>query len=270
VTRDPGTLFARFAAPVRKSTTARPKARPRRGPAWGKIAAIALVLAALAAAWRYTPIADYLTLGRINGWARAIRDTPWAPIAVILAYTPASFLMFPRPLITITSVIAFGTWVGLSYGFVGVVIAALVSYFLGRVLPEKTMKRLAGDHIEPVGKVLRHNAFTSILALSFLPAPPFVVQGAIAGALRLNVWKYTLATFLGNAPGMVVTTIFGRQIASALDQSGDVSYWILGGVVVFFVVMTVVVRRWFARQLASEERAERRTAAVKRKTARAA
>lgn len=254
---------------MRKSAIARPKARPRRGPAWGKIAAIVVVLAALAAAWRYTPIADYLTLDRVNGWARAIRATPWAPIAVILAYTPASFLMFPRPLITITSVIAFGTWVGLSYGFVGVVIAALVSYFLGRVLPEKTMKRLAGDHIEPVGKVLRHNAFTSILALSFLPAPPFVVQGAMAGALRLNVWKYTLATFLGNAPGMVVTTIFGRQIASALDQSGDVSYWILGAVVLFFVAMTFLVRRWFARQLAKEDRAERRTAG-RRKTARAA
>jgi len=226
------------------------RTRPRR-PAWGKIAILVVLLAALAAAWRYTPLADYLTLSRVSGWARAIRATPWAPIAVVLAYTPASFLMFPRPLITLSAVIAFGTWLGFSYAFAGVLLAALVCYYLGRFMKGRVMRRLAGDHIEPLGKVLRHNAFTSILALSFVPAPPFVVQGAIAGALRLNVWKYGLATLLGNAPGMLATTIFGREIASALEDPSTMSYWILGVVIVVFAATTYFVRRWFARQMTS-------------------
>jgi len=208
-----------------------------------------LVLAALAAAWRYTPLADYLTFDRINRWARSIRATPWAPIAVVLAYTPASWLMFPRPLITLTAVIAFGTWLGFSCALTGIVVAALACYFAGRLLSEKAMKRLAGDQIEPLGKVLRRNAFSSILALSFVPAPPFVVQGAIAGALRLNVWKYALATLLGNAPGMLATTLFGRQISHLLEDTERFSYWILAAIVAFFVAMSFLVRRWFSRQL---------------------
>jgi uncharacterized membrane protein YdjX (TVP38/TMEM64 family) len=232
------------------------KPRGRRGrPAWGRIAAILLVLAALAAAWRYTPLADYLTLARVYGWTRSIRATPWAPVVVILAYTPASFLMFPRPLITLSSVIAFGMWLGFSFALAGILVAALACYYLGRVAPERTMRRLAGDHVEPLGKVLRRNAFTSILALSFVPAPPFVVQGAIAGALRLNVWKYSLATVLGNAPGMLATTVFGRQITHLLEDTDTFSYWILAAIVAFFVAMTFVVRRWFTRQLARVESA---------------
>lgn len=240
-------------APLKNSPSNKRRSSRRRRPAWGKIAAIVLVFAALAAAWRYTPLADYLTFDRINGWARSIRATPWAPIVVILAYTPASWLMFPRPLITLMAVIAFGTWLGFSYALAGIVVAALACYVVGRLLSEKAMKRLGGDHIESLGKVLRRNAFTSILALSFVPAPPFVVQGAIAGGLRLNVWKYTLATLLGNAPGMLATTLFGRQISHLLEDTERFSYWILAAVILFFVAMTFVVRRWFTGQLARIE-----------------
>src|SRR5690606_3700058 len=44
--------------------------RPRR-PAWGKLIALALVFAALAAAWRFTPVSEHLTAENIGRWARA-------------------------------------------------------------------------------------------------------------------------------------------------------------------------------------------------------
>jgi uncharacterized membrane protein YdjX (TVP38/TMEM64 family) len=231
-----------------------PGKRQRRRPAWGKILAIALVAAALFAAWRYTPLADYLTAERVNGWAQAMRATPWAPLGVVLAYTVASYVMFPRPLITIASVIAFGTWIGFAYALAGLTAAALSCYYLGRLGSEKTVRRITGDHMGRISNVLRRNAFVSMFALHLLPTPPFVVQGAVAGALRLNVWKYSAATLAGNIPGMLVTTLFGGQLANALGDS-DMSYWLLGVAIVAFVALTFFVRRWFARQLSEEERA---------------
>src|SRR5437016_2813465 len=74
------------------------KKLPQR-PAWGKIVAAALVLVALAALWRYTPVSQFLTAERLVAWARVVRATRWAPLALVLAYTPAAFLMFPRPLL---------------------------------------------------------------------------------------------------------------------------------------------------------------------------
>jgi hypothetical protein len=64
--------------------------------AWEKFLFAALMIAALAAAWRCTPLSEFITPDRITGWARTVRGVSWAPIVVMLAYTPAVFVMFPR------------------------------------------------------------------------------------------------------------------------------------------------------------------------------
>ncbi|HVJ25711.1 MAG TPA: hypothetical protein VM756_17455, partial [Burkholderiales bacterium] len=60
----------------------------KRGPAWGKLAFILLGAALLAALWRWTPLAEIVTVENVLRWTRAVRDTWWAPIAMIAAYIP--------------------------------------------------------------------------------------------------------------------------------------------------------------------------------------
>lgn len=227
---------------------AAPARTRRRGPAWGKIIAFAVVIAALAAAWRYTPLSEYITHERITGWARAMREAQWAPLALIVAYTPAAFVMFPRPLVTLFAVIAFGPWLGFTYGMTGIILAALATYYAGRALSQETVKRIAGDKLDHVTGVLRKHGLMAIFAIRIVPAAPFVVEGIIAGAARIKVWHYALGTFAGMLPGVLTTTVFGDQIASALDDSSRINYWLIGGIIVFFVVVSYFVRRWFARQ----------------------
>ena len=103
--------------------------RASRKPAWGKLIGIALACAALAAAWRFTPLAELVTPERIIAWAKAVRGTWWAPVAVVLIYTPAAFVLFPRPLLTLLTVIAFGPWLGFVYGMAGILLSALATYY---------------------------------------------------------------------------------------------------------------------------------------------
>jgi hypothetical protein len=67
-----------------------------------------LVAVALALVWRLTPLADIVTPSSMIAWAKSVADYWWAPFAVIVSYTPASLLMFPRWLITLTAVAIFG------------------------------------------------------------------------------------------------------------------------------------------------------------------
>ena len=55
------------------------------GPAWGKLALIALTVAGLTAVWRYTPLHDYLTPERVFDWAQTFGGQWWAPLAVMVA-----------------------------------------------------------------------------------------------------------------------------------------------------------------------------------------
>jgi phospholipase D1/2 len=226
------------------------KNKRRRRPAWLQIILIALALAALAAAWRFTPLKDYLTADRITAWARVVRSTPWAPWVLVLAYTPAAFVLFPRPLLTLVAIIAFGTWLGFAYALGGVLVAAMVTFYLGRAMRENTVKRIAGDHAAPIGKVMRDHGVVSIFVLNQIPVPPFVVQGIIAGAVRMKAWEYAAGTALGMLPALAAWTIFGHQITAAMEDFGNISWWTIGAVVVALVAIAFFSRRWFARQTA--------------------
>lgn len=217
---------------------------PGRRPAWGRIIIFAAVFAALAAAWRYTPLSELITPGHITEWARAVREFWWAPVIVILAYTPLAFLMFPRPLLTLLTVIAFGPWLGFAYGMAGNVVSALATYYAGRILKRDTARRLAGDHFDEVSRALRRHGLLAMTAMRIVPAAPFAVEGILAGAMRVKVWQFTLGTVLGMAPGTLAISVFGYQITAALEDPSRINWWIVGAVLALFVAMIYVVRRW--------------------------
>lgn len=223
--------------------------KKRRGPAWGKLALILVGAALLAAVWRWTPLAEIVTVENVLSWTRAVRDTWWAPIAMVLAYIPGSLVLFPRPVMTLVSVMSFGVLLGLVWATLGVLLAALATYGLGRLMKRETVRRLAGDNFEKVGKMLREHGVLAVFGANMLPTPPFVVQNMIAGAARIPLWKFMLGTFLALLPGMVAWSVFGDQIANAMDESGKVNFWMVGAALVLLVGFTFVARRWLAKKL---------------------
>jgi phospholipase D1/2 len=229
------------------TVTSQPKAHRR--PAWGKIAGAALVLLALAALWRFTPLAEYLTAERIRGWASLVRETPWAPAAMILAYTPAALVLFPRPLITLLIVLAFGPWLGIAYSVAGIFLAAMITYYLGRALPRRKVREIGGDAAEALGKGARRHGVLAVVAFNLLPVPPFAVQNMIAGAVRIKVWEYALGSVLSLIPGITATAVFGNELSAALDKKADVSWWAIGAAAIGLAVFIYFGRRWAMKQM---------------------
>jgi len=220
-------------------------------PAWGKIAIGAGVLVALALAWRYTPLNEFLSRENVLSWARAARETRWAPIAVILAYTPAALLMFPRPFLTLLTIIAFGRWLGFAYSGAGIMLAAMATYYAGRMMRKETVVRLAGDKMEEASKLLRKHGILAVFASNQVPVPPFAVQGIIAGAIRIPAWQYAVGSLLGMAPGLLAATVFAGELRAALEDPSSISWWLIALVVVVFFGFGWWVRRWFAKKIGS-------------------
>ena len=218
------------------------------GPAWGKLVSIALAVLALALAWRYTPLAEIIAPERVIEWARSVGSVWWAPLAVIAVYSPAAFVMFPRPLITLFAVIAFGPWLGFATAIAGIVGAALSTYYAGRVLPASTIRHLAGEKVYRMSAVLRRRGLLAIFAVRIIPVAPFFIEGMIAGAVAIKVWHYVVGTILGMTPGTLTTTVFGDFFATAIEDPSRINYWLLAGVVLLFGVLIYFVRRWFARE----------------------
>jgi phospholipase D1/2 len=219
--------------------------RPRkRKPAWGKIAALVLAMGALAAAWRYTPLAALITGPHLVDWARAVRAHPASAIVLVLAYVPTAFVMLPRPVLTIVGVIAFGPWLGFTYAMAGVLVSALVTYYIGRFVRPERVKRIAGDNFDRVRALLAEHGFAAMFAIRIAPLAPFIVGSVLAGAARTNLFYYVAATLLGMAPGLLATSVFGAEISSALENRSAINYWTIGAAVLALAAATWFAARW--------------------------
>jgi uncharacterized membrane protein YdjX (TVP38/TMEM64 family) len=198
----------------------------------------------LVLAWRFTPLAQLATPDNIMGWAHDFAGRWWAPYLVIAVYTPACFVMFPRPLITLFAVVAFGTKLGVVFAVTGMLLAAEVTYFAGRLVDRGAVRRIAGPKLNRVSEILRRRGLLAVTALRLVPLAPFAVEGMVAGALRIKLWHFTLGTAIGIMPGTVATILLGDQIETALRDPGAISYWPIVGAIALLAVAAFAVRRW--------------------------
>lgn len=227
------------------STTWRGRSARSR-PAWKKLAVLALAAAALVVAWRYTPLAEVLSARRITAWAQAMDEASWSPLLVMALYTPAAFLLFPRPLLTLLAVIAYGPWLGFATAMGGIALATVSVYGMGRTLPPGTLRKLGGDKVERTAKALRGRSFLASLSLSLVPLAPFALVGMAAGASCIRLWPYVGGVLLGMTPGTLAATVFAEQVKKALKDPSSVNYWLIAALGLVLVAMSLLVRRWLA------------------------
>ncbi|HEY7640632.1 MAG TPA: VTT domain-containing protein [Steroidobacteraceae bacterium] len=215
-----------------------------RAPAWGKIAGFAVICLALTALWKYTPLATFLDSNHVTGWARRAGDEWWMPLVTILAYTPVAFTLFPRPLLTLFAVIAFGPLHGFVYAMLGIELSAWVSFVLGKAMNRNTVRRIAGTRLNSILQVLRRRGLLAMTALRLVPLAPFLVEGVVAGAARVKLSDFMIGTALGMLPGTLTSTVFGHQLQVWLADPSRINYWLIALVLLAFGIGSWVVRRW--------------------------
>lgn len=225
-----------------------PEMTPRSArPAWVLPVAALLLAGVLTALWHLTPLARWANAEHIIGWARDFSLIQGAPILIMLAYTPASIIMFPRPLLTLLAVAAFGAWHGFAYAFIGILIAAVATYALGTRLDRQGVRRIARGRLNRLSQVMRRRGLLAMTAVRLVPMAPFAVVNMVAGAIRIRPWHFIVGTGIGILPGTLVATIFGDQLFAGLrdprsiDPLSVLAIFALGGLL---AGATWLVRRW--------------------------
>ena len=216
-------------------------------PAWVLPAAVLLVAALLTALWKYTPLAAWANADRVMQWAADFSHARWAPLLVLLAYTPACIVLFPRPLITLFAVAAFGAWYGFAYAFGGILIAGLVTYALGLRLDRQAVRRIARGRLNRLSQVMRHRGVIAMTAVRLVPVAPFAVVNVVAGAIRVRPLHFFLGTAIGILPGTLFATVFGDQLITGFRDPRSLNPWLIAALVAIAGVLAVstwALRRW--------------------------
>ena len=211
-----------------------------------------LVLLGFAAAWRYTPLADAFSADSVITLTQTFASHWWAPLAIVVAYTPACMVMFPRPLITAAAVITFGPWEGLTYSMIGVILAGIVGFAIGRRFHRDAARRIAGPRLARVSHLIQQRGIVAVALVRFVPIAPYLVVNVVMGAMRIRFIDFVAGTFLGMLPGAMAATVLSDQLASMLQDPARVNGWLIAGAVGVFIALGYtgqrILRRMEARQ----------------------
>jgi uncharacterized membrane protein YdjX (TVP38/TMEM64 family) len=211
------------------------------------LALLCLGAVALALLWAYSPLSHLVTRQHILEWGDAFSRYAWAPLIVVLAYTPAAYTMFPRWLITMVAVIAFGPWRGFIYGLSGMLLAALVSYLPGRLVRRDTVRRLAGPRVNRMSAVLHERGALAVAIVRMLPVAPYVVVNLVMGALRIRLRDFLVGSAIGLLPGMLASTVLSEQVSRLLVDPARVNGWLIAFAGALLVGLVYFGQRWLRR-----------------------
>jgi len=207
---------------------------------------VLLFFVALAMAWRWTELGDWLALDRLGSLAEALKTMPASPLAVLAAFVLGTVLVVPVTLMIVVTVLVFGPWLGLAYSFAGSLAGAAFTFWLGGLVGRKSVRRLAGSRLDRLSRMLGRRGVVSILTVRIIPVAPFTIINLVAGATHIRLRDFLLGTVLGLAPGIIGIALFIDRALAAIRDPGMGTFAIMAAVLAVFALGIAWLRRFLS------------------------
>jgi phosphatidylserine/phosphatidylglycerophosphate/cardiolipin synthase-like enzyme/uncharacterized membrane protein YdjX (TVP38/TMEM64 family) len=199
------------------------------------IAAVILAAVLLAAAWRWTPLGEWVDPGAMLERFSGLRGSWSAPLLVAAIFVLGGFLMIPVTVLIVAAGLAFGAAWGFSYALLGAELSALAAYGVGHWLGHDTIRRLSGLGVARASRFVGRQGLLAVITLRIVPVAPFTIVNFVAGASHIRLREFAIGTLLGMVPGTLVLTVLSDQVAAAV-RSPD-----LAGVLTALAVLALGV-----------------------------
>lgn len=212
------------------------------------LAAVLVTLLGLAAAWRFTPLGDWLDLDRLVGAAEVIRELPATPLLVLGIYVLAGLFVVPVTLLIAVTALVFEPLIALAYSLTGTTLSAVATYGLGRAVGRQAVRRVAGSRINRLSQQLGKRGLVAVILARLVPVSPFSVVNLVAGASHIRFRDLVLGTLLGIFPGAIATVLFIDRVVAAVRDPSAGTFAVLAGIVLVVVAGALALRRWLGKR----------------------
>lgn len=187
--------------------------RPRR---WVAVAMTAAVLALGAAIVAAVPPLRHSVLlclhGDFAGLREYIRGLGAAGVALLVALMLThAVIYYPTEIVTATAGFVYGWLPGLALVLGGWLLSALLSYLLGRLLAGRLLHSLLGSRYASFERAMRRGGTPLLISGRLIPVVPFSFMGYAAGAVGIDVWRFSWTTVVGFLPLTAAVTYLGSR-----------------------------------------------------------
>ncbi len=202
-----------------------------------------IVLGAMALAWRATPLREWLAFDQLIEFGAALREHPWAPIGVVLAFMGGGLVAFPLLVLIAATALVFGPMLGPLYALVGALLSAALTFAIGRKLGRETVRKLAGQRVNDLSRRLARRGLIAVAFVRLLPVAPFSVVNVVAGASHIRWSDFLLGTLIGLLPGVATMTFFVDRAVAAIRHPGTATFILLAAAVALIVGLAFTLRK---------------------------
>ena len=223
----------------------------RQGRSGSTFLRVGILLAALfgmAAAWRWTPLTDWLNVERLSLVVEWMEQSRFTPVLVLGAFVLGGFMVIPVTLMIFATVLVLGPWQGLIYSMVGAEISAVLTFALGHWLGRDVVSRVAGSQINSVERALSDRGLLTTVTLRIVPVAPFTVINVIAGVSRIRFRDFAIGSFIGLLPGVFAIAFLADRVVASLEAPSATSLlWLVAAlvaVVAALLGLRQVLQRW--------------------------
>jgi phosphatidylserine/phosphatidylglycerophosphate/cardiolipin synthase-like enzyme/uncharacterized membrane protein YdjX (TVP38/TMEM64 family) len=204
---------------------------------------LVLALLALGAAWRWTPLSEWVNPERLAGVLKWFDNTSTRAVAVTAVFVLASLAMVPVSLLVILSAILLGPWLGFGCAMLGAMLSGFLAFLGGQIMGGTVIERFEGSQIHRLSQSLSRRGIMAVAMVRLIPVAPYTVVNLVAGASHLRVGQFMIGSFIGLLPGIGALTIFSGTLYEAIMNPSAKTLGILGVVAVVVVAGTLLVRR---------------------------
>ena len=202
----------------------------------------ALLLAALAAAWRLLPLDEL-----ISRVAEVTGVLGWSGIAFFtILHLSLSLTIGPVWIMPVAAGLAFG-FRGLAIVLPAVMVSAIIGFLIAR---HGARDRIASyirqrPNLEAIDRAVAQHGFVIVLLLRLSPAMPFGAKGYVLGLSSVSFGSYIAGTLIGIIPGSFLYVYVG--VAGALAFEGPAgtaeSVMLLAGLVITVLLVLFIGQR---------------------------
>lgn len=222
-----------------------------RSSQWLLAAGALVVLAILAAAWKWTGLREWTDPERLAEMFEPYRASWLALPVVLVIFVVAELFLFPVLVLVFVCGLVFGPWLGSLYALTGSIVSAIVPFWIGRKLGRARLERVCGAWVRKLSKTLEKRGILAVFLVRKVPAP-FTLVNMICGASPVSLRDFTIGTLLGMGTGVLLITIVGGQLFDILKspEPGQIAF----ALAMLFAPLLVVfvVQRHLNRRMESE------------------
>lgn len=197
----------------------------------------------MAAAWRWTPLNEWVQPERVAAWSAGLRAHALAPVIVVGGFVIASVLMVPLTVLLMATALTFGFWEATGYSLLGATLGGVVGFCLGRWLGRDTVRRVAGSRVERASRLMARRGLLSVITIRLVPVAPFTVVNMIVGASHVRLRDFVLGSAIALSPGVVAINLFETNLRSAISNPSWGTVALVAAVPIVAVLLLAVLRR---------------------------